>query len=85
MGIFARVSGDWQQSVTLGAVLVASLFLLRHIVRSVRPNGEEGCAGCGGCGKPNEHRPGLRPAPQAKPLVTLSPAPRRRPSPPTGS
>jgi hypothetical protein len=75
---------DAQQVITLGIVAVAAGSLGRRLWREWRGKGGGACAGCGGaCGK--EQRPAnVRPAPQAKPLVTLSigGAPPRRPTPP---
>ena len=60
---------DAQQIITLGIVAVAAVSLGRRLWKSAQGNGCDGCAGA--CGKPGESK-GVRPAPQAVPLVMLS-------------
>ena len=65
---------DAQQIVTLGIVAVAAVSLGRRLWKSAQGAGCDGCAGA--CGKPVTNK-GVRPAPQAVPLVTLSVRPKR--------
>ena len=68
---------DIQQAITLLIVIVAAAYLGWRVWRQATGK-TDGCDGCGGgCGKPVTTNPAVRPAPQATPLVTLSPPPRR--------
>lgn len=68
---------DVQQIVTFAIVAVAASFLGSRLWKQAQGNG---CDGCGGaCGKPVA-KPGVRPAPQAVLLVTLSARPKRAPT-----
>jgi hypothetical protein len=62
------------QYLVYAIVALAALYLLRYAYRKLRNiAGGDSCAGCGNCGKPNTPRPeGVRQAPQATPLVSLS-------------
>lgn len=60
---------DVQQLITLGIVAVAAVSVSRRLWKSAKGEGCDGCSGA--CGKPTSKN-GIRPAPQATPLVTLS-------------
>ncbi|MBC8137518.1 MAG: hypothetical protein H8F28_16675 [Fibrella sp.] len=60
---------DIQQLITLSIVAVAAITLGRRLRKSAMGEGCDGCAGA--CGKPTPKH-GVRPVPQAIPLVTLS-------------
>jgi hypothetical protein len=70
---------DLQQVIALGIVGVAAGSLAWRLWRQVRAARDgDTCGGCGVCGKPALRPNGVRPAPQATPLVSLSAAPGRR-------
>ncbi len=67
---------DIQQLITFGIVAFAAASLGSRLWKSAQG---EGCDGCGGgCGRPvgKPGASGIRPVPQAIPLVTLSVRPR---------
>ena len=67
---------DVQQAITLFIVTIAALYLGGRLWRQATNKSGDTCDGCGSCGKPTPS-PAVRPAPQAKPLITLGPPPKR--------
>ncbi len=67
---------DLQQAITLLIVAIAVLYLGGRLWRQATNKNGDPCDGCGSCGKPTT-APALRPAPEAKPLITLGPPPKR--------
>lgn len=68
---------DLQQAITLIIVIIAALYLGGRLWRQATNKNGDTCDGCGSCGKSTASAD-VRPAPQAKPLITLGPPPKRR-------
>lgn len=69
-----------QQLLVFALVALAAVYLARRLWREARGMGNGDCSGCGGaCGKPVSKPSGVRSAPEAKPLVTLSVGSRPKP------
>lgn len=67
---------ELQQVITLIIVAIAAFYLGGRLWRQATNKSGDACDGCGSCGKPAPSSV-TRPAPQAKPLITLGPPPKR--------
>jgi hypothetical protein len=61
-----------QEMATFGIVGAAAVGLLRQGWLGIRSAREGHCPGCGECGRAEKQEAGVRPAPKATPLITLS-------------
>ena len=68
---------DVQQIITLLIVAFAIVYLGGRLWRQATNKSGDPCDGCGSCGKPSPST-AIRPAPEAKTLITLGPPPKRR-------